>query len=1143
MNLPNPSSSFADSAKPNIKAIQENPEYFGSYLMMARHNIFLIANNIAEKFEHLGLKKLSDDAGIYFDSSTDSYSPLIEVFDLTKPYFEDYKDRIYHYTKRFLPFVKIFSGEDMPKQKIPAGTPKPEPTNIDFTRLHHFLSISFKHLSGFRDAFAHYLAFDNVTREIVHRNTLLDNSIREDIEVLFEQAPLYSYFNFTSTQEGVADTHNPEDFFHLNRTRIFEEGSSMLTPHGFYFFICLFLEKRYAIKFLKKLQGFKSSSTPMFRATLNAYTAYSVKLPHEKLISDDPQQAILLDMLNELNKCPTELFNHLTEEGKKSFEADSDDEAINNIIQNLNVENFSDDNQLEDHLINMRTLRRNEDRFPYFALRFLEQSAEFGAKVKFQIRLGKILLRSYPKTILNTIVDRRISKEVNAFGHLQDFTNEDRTLLSILHDDTISNVHFEQYVPHYNIASNKIGFIFSGEPNVPTFNAENGKIEQSAPDAFLSIHELPKLALLELLKPGKADQTIYNYFKTVRNSIYNQEKLQLIRDKVTYEPITLTRRVENQYKNFKITKGELAKRKEYCQLLKLRREQLSASGWLRIVPTQLPARVANYLMHIDEAASHKADHITVARLKNEVKARNKALAAGRTPKIGEMATYIAKDIIAMIVSPELKAHFTSVYYGKLQNKIAYFSIQCESVIELLNELDVFTAKGHPFLMREHIANSSSVRGLYETYLTAKQQWIMRTFVSTKGGKTIQSIPADKPLPYTLKRQTETSFPEYLENKKSLPVELPVNLLDEVLIEVLKNKLEEKGISDINPKARFSVLLAQYLNDDSQPCYAKQRAYKIRHTLKPINPARTLKPVYEVQEVRFMPQGLDSKALKKKYGAYAESNEKNIRFHQTKDRIIRMICEQVLSKSKVSISDALRLAQIYPNSSQSPLNMPAVFRQAYSSAKAEKKETAHVIIASNSGDNSEGYEWTLRDYGTFRRILHDKRLKNLFTYFPKGSNIPYALIKHELEQYDIYRERLLDCVFCLERCIAGHDLEGIEKEDKNIKDGAQMILLTKRPSKVIESFPQVQFEVYAEWMIKHGIVFNRDVLEKIRNVFAHTQYPEQEVTGLPLITQDEQDKFALHQKEAGFKQNFPSIAARVYLLFEMEVEQILNQIRG
>jgi len=73
---------------------------------------------------------------------------------------------------------------------------------------------------------------------------------------------------------------------------------------------------------------------------------------------------------------------------------------------------------------------------------------------------------------------------------------------------------------------------------------------------------------------------------------------------------------------------------------------------------------------------------------------------GKIPKIGEMATFLARDIVDMIISKEKKKKITSFYYDKMQECLALYADpeKKEMFIQIItNELGLFENNGHPFL--------------------------------------------------------------------------------------------------------------------------------------------------------------------------------------------------------------------------------------------------------------------------------------------------------------------------------------------------------------------------------------------------------------------------------------------------------------
>lgn len=1116
----------------NKRTLAGDPQYIGAYLNMARHNVFLISNHIVQKFPDLGFARLTDDEKICMGENI-----LLHIFDENYPKHVEYRDGVFHYLKRFLPAIKIFNPEDAPRPKPSGNIPLPPLplANIDYKGLHQFLRISFEELEALRNAYTHYYAFDVASGEDVERKQNLDVNLQKNVQYLFEKAPLYALCNFDTT-------HKKEDFHHLDQYRLFEGEGNKLTPEGLFFFICLFLERGYAFKFLKRFSGYKNENTGFFKATLKVFTTYTLKLPHEKLLSGDPKQALLLDMLNELGKCPKELYSRLKPEHQDLFKPQLDEAAQKNVMLN-SITGYIEENELDLFLKDFSTRKRREDRFPYFALRFLDLTNAL-PNTYFQVRLGKLLLKKYIKPVAGIDVDRKIHKEVNAFGKLDELNNEEK-ILGQLKQGKENHVYFEQFAPHYHISNNKIG-IYLAEPNQRVsfpLLTEKEKIIQAIPQAFLSIHELPKIVLLDWLKKGEPERMVLNYIKTLTNSMYDYSKLEALRDKLEYDPETFTRRLDGQLKLYKkrFLKGfekkklneENKKRAEYRDFLKARRilldQALQEKYGNKIQASQLSEKLLDYLMKIEPADLNKHIQHRIKSIRTETQKRKRAYDKKPQLKTGEIATYIARDFLNMVADEKIKEGITSVYYTQLQNKLAYFSQAKEVLLTLCEECKLFTAReGHVFLTRDLIRNSRTITDMYGNYLDAKMKWIETVLMKTEHRKTVFYIPTDRPVPYTLKKYgiTTYDFKEWLMQKAVKPVDLPTDLFDDRIAELMKERLKQNGIAT-EDKERFALLLNKYLRDDTQPFYNYERIYCCADGEK-----RTIAA-----------QGKTSKELKQ-YGKQVEENEKKIRFVQTKDRLMRLMIESLMqSEPSLQLQEAITLQRIYPGSPDSPLESPAVFKQSVEYKIAEPGAEKNIsktktIIAQNTkksleeikeaagmpGAERKGYRWTAKDYGTFRRFVYDRRLSYLLEYF-EGDEIPFSVLEWELKEYDKYREEIFDRVFELEKIIVAAGKERLKTLAENRK------------------YHEVQFDVYMSWIREKMTGYdNLDLIQQVRNRFSHSEFPPPGITGVGLISKEKQEEFDNHHHEKEYiAYNYNSVSKQVYAKFNEEITRLMQKI--
>ena len=1150
------------------RTLANDPPYFGGYLNMARHNVFLIINQVTDAFSYLNFKKIHDDEDVKNDTHI-----LANIFDSTKPEFEDERQKVYNYLlkRHHLPFVKIFNSEVSNENGD---------NYIDFARLHNFIIKSFQSLDGLRNAFSHHLAIDDDGNK-VKRKSDIDASIAIDIELLFKNAPIFSFVRNFQTQKE-------EDYEHLKKYKLFAT-ENQLTDQGLYFFVNLFLERSQATKFLKRFKGFKNETTPPFRATIQAFTSYCIKVPDVRLGNENPKHTLLMDMLTELNKCPKELFYHLADEDKKEFEPRLQEKERQNVVLNsTNYEEINDED-LDETIKELTAFKRNEDRFPYFALRFLDETNAL-KNIRFQITLGKLIVERYDKKITDKFQDRRVLKIVKAYGKLSDFIDKESEVLSILKKGFEDNetIQFEQYAPHYNMSNNKIAFYIFDEadekvkyPNVFENKADRTDL-QNNPTGFISIHDLPKLMVLESLIANKGEQMIVDFIRNTNLEIFDKAGLNQIKHQANFIPETFTKRTANDkalkdevghieyLSNFletellnwlKISKerllsldreaflettkdskaNEVFSQIKYLHLLKQRREELQKHLPRDLSINMLPSKILDYLMNIQGQPEDKEIHRKIKAIKSESQKLKKSLEKEiekpkpeQRLKLGELATYVAKDIINMVIDKEVKNKITSPYYSKLQNKIAYFSLNKEEIVALCEELQLFDKQvGHVFLTKNLIYGANGIIDFYLDYLEAKVNWIDKDlFVKGKTGGYL--FPKFKKIPLSFEKIRKDSstndFDEWLINKSQKPIDLPGTLFDLQLVQILKSKLRQLKVA-YNPTDKFSVLLAKYLGNDTQPFYLYNRKYNDGKD----NP------------VEFSVNGLTSKELKTDFNKFVNSNEKLIRFTQTKDRVMKLMCDKLLAEDKsIGLNDRFLLQKIHPYSEHNPLESRASFEQKIyrkgnetfftivakdNPKQVEEIETFKLLQTEEERQSYNGqkwYEWTIKDFGRFKRFVSDRRIPHLADYF-NAKEIPFDLLDYQIREYDKYREKIFELTFKLEHAVAKTDFEGIKT-----------IEFSKYPRPKGESFYEVQFDVYLDWLTKEGILFDEKLLSECRNKFSHSQVPV--IDSILKITRQQITDFENNKHIKDYKNNADvSVAAKIYNCYYLEVSRLITEV--
>ncbi len=557
--------------------------------------------------------------------------------------------------------------------------------------------------------------------------------------------------------------------------------NSRLTENGLSFLVALFLEKVDVYPFLSRIVSFKPAETNMDLATRDVYAHFACRLPQPKLESSDTK----LDVLNELARCPTELWDALSDDDRQKFffqlSHDSDDE----------------------NPFGTSMCRSNEDRFVYFALRYLDDMEALGS-ARFQLYLGKLRIgKVRTKKMLGIEQERRQTKDIFTFGKLSDFLDKSaeeifsNDLTRINTDDGISSA-IEQFSPKYALEDNRIAikfFVKPDEPNQQTalqkrllewFKAEKSrkdadKLDADAPDIIMSVHDILALAFYthlyqkdrELKKPI---DILRDYQKEVKKLLktVKQEKQEYVewRKKAKDNPNTpqedlnLKLRISNQFdfeilqplsrsanakkeKEYKEKAAELQKRTAALQA------KLTENGYKYLQVNELPDPVREYLLgyKLDKIKDRITDRIKKHLWETEDLIKqwkrnqeNELDEKDYKPRIGEIAAWLAKDMVFLMPYQDnnLKGNRgrpTDQTFVKLQEALALYATHKDAIWIGLKDMQMIpqnkyaktTHKHHPFLHQYNNA-PKDIHSFYSGYLTKRKDWLQSLLEKDDHGK-------------------------------------------------------------------------------------------------------------------------------------------------------------------------------------------------------------------------------------------------------------------------------------------------------------------------------------------------------------------------------------------------------------------------
>lgn len=1007
--------------------LADDPQFFGSFFNMARLNVLIINNHLADIFEKT---KLKDDQNI-----ADSFLANKNIKDLS--WYDVYKKEA-----QFLKIIKFLTEEDR------TNTEKKELV-FDVEEVLDTLKEIFLELNRFRNDYTHF-----ATKEASYkRKTNVNAKVATFIQNSFLQAIQLS-------KKRHHQTLSEEDYKLVAEKKIFENDlSHTLTTDGLVFFINMFLEPEQAFLMMNQIRGFKGTHAKEFLATRYVFTEYCLKLPHDRFISIDNKDSLALDMLNELGKCPKELYNVLAEKEKQKFLPNLEDEAAQNILKNSLSDTIGNDIDYDDFIQQKIKKVRHKNRFHYHALSYIDSEEVLG-KYRFQIALGELEIKRYLKTIGGQEIDRVITKPLSAFGKLIDFQNENEILAKL------PNTKFKTFHPHYKMCENKIAIY---DKNKAPYT-ENEKIKQTNPKAFLSLHELPKILLLDYLKKGRPaeliDQSVKSQTALNENFI---ENIKTILPK--WEPFHM------RFHPYPPKEADELKQR------KIQLNEVLAKEGKTI--KQIPSKIIYYWLNIKE--NRKATKDFIKSMLQECKQRSKEIQnylkgeKNKVPKQGEMATFIAKDFIHMLVSKETKGRLTPPYYNELQRCLALYNIPQykEQFLSIIQELNLNKEEEHPFLKECNCKKLHNTFEFYTRYLAEKQKWIDKTFYHRRGRNVDIYIHRNALyIPYTITKRgkTKKNFQDWKECLTSKVLNLSTDLFDSELIKALQQELDKNNISYSPTNSwnkLFKIWWEMVRDDDTQAFYNANRTYTIYEEEVNFTPhvKKQYKDYYQsIAEKVFKNKRKENKKLQRKQVEHVfrktiSGTEKLLRLTQEEDRIILLLLSNLFKDPNIKLQNYNTLLE-----SQVELREQIRGKIIYEKGELGDKEERKTgqIYKTIVGKRKR------KDNGALKKYRYNKPLIGYFEYY-SGEEITEEEVKKELRSYHQYKQIVFDKTFKLEKAIIQKDRTSIEQ-------------LEKRNN-------HIRFSTYIQWLKEKQIISNTDgkLLTEIRNTFSHNQYPRKEIT--------------------------------------------------
>ena len=1022
---------------------KDDKHFWAAFLNLARHNVYITVNHI---------NKILGEAEINIDGYDISLKNIWSgIRDINK------KARLEELMIKHFPFLEtaIYTKNKEDKKEVKE---EKQAKIQSFEILKDNLFLLLKMLQDLRNHYSHYK----------HSKSLERPKFDEDI-----RNKLYNIFDTSIRLVKEDYKHNPdikpkEHFKHLDRKRnekfrySFADNEGNITISGLLFFVSLFLEKKDAIWVQKKLEGFRCSNESYQKMTNEVFCRNRILMPKLRLESTQTQDWILLDMLNELIRCPKSLYERLKGEDRKKFEVpfDSTDE---------------DYDAEQDPFKN--TLIRDQDRFPYFVLRYFDYNEIF-ENLRFQIDLGTYHFSIYKKLIGGQKEDRHLTHKLYGFERLQEFAKQNRPdeWKAIIKDlDTFKKqedekVNEKPYIsettPHYHLENEKIGIAFKNHNIWPTTNTEftNNKRKKYnlgtsiKAEAFLSVHELlPMMFYYMLLKiknegPRKVEAIIESKIKdifTLYDAFANDE-------------------IDNT--------DELEK---YCEDKDIKIGHL---------PKQMIAILYNKHKDMVEKAKVKQEKMKLAtenRLKTLdklIEGKMKYAKRGISPlKSGEIASWLVNDMMRFQPvqrdengEPLNNSKANSTEYQLLQRTLALFGSEHKRLTPYFKQMNLIgDNNSHPFLKQTEWEECNNILSFYRSYLEARKNFLKN--LEPKDWKKNQ---------YFLKIKEPKSNRQTLVQGWKNGFNLPRGIFTEPIKKWFIEHRKKMKVDELKSVGLVAKVIPLYFNekykDSVQPFYnypfnvgdinkPKEKDFLDNGKRRKLWDKKQLEFKGKTEEEkRKNPSYLDFKSWKK--------FERELRLIRNQDIVTWLMCIELYNNQKVENLNTghIYLKDIITNVKEERNNnilnqiksmqLPVTV---YENESSPKKKYLRTIYIEENGTK-------LLKQGNFKALVKDRRLNGLFSFVKTSSEaeskrnpISKLRVEHELREYQKARIDIIKDMLALEKTL-------IDNYDSLDTDNFHNML--------------------TGWLELKGEAiktkFNNDVklLTAVRNAFSHNQYP-------------------------------------------------------
>lgn len=907
-----------------------------------------------------------------------------------------------------------------------------------------------------------------------------------------------------------------------------------MTAQGLAFFLCLFLEKKSASMLLdsvgvekgsdRLIEGFGFENISDDNRTLlkRVFSITCARLPRTRLESENltSAQALGLDILNYLHKCPEELFNLLSPQDQHKFRTISEEDGTETL------------------------LKRFEDRFPYLALNVLDRLESFNS-LRFCIDMGNFYFRCHSRVQIDgsRMENRRLKKKLTCYTRRQDaieyYQTERAAENTLYQTDNLApapKAYRTDMLPQYDIGrgskqENRIGIALKSlGGNRPMFTQPTldpaGQIKPKTykPDAWLSTYELAPALFLSLHGKGRdVEKRIEEYIRSWKGfaecmSKASMEQLKALR----WNPGKEKRDVfESRFeRQFGLSVNDIPDEFRYYLLNgKIKPIYLQSQGSDSSVP--LTTDEAAEIWLVKECDNTRA---LIRKFNNEQNYDFK-LGKGKQRRFtsGYMALWLVRDFMRFQKANgnpqdrfgKLKS---SPDFIALQSSLALFNSRKDSLKDILKNARLISNKSgnHPFL-EDALKRSgalSSIDGFFKAYLDERLEWLrcadgpdayqLRKLYE-RGEKKLKAAKGAPPANVYLGEMAKRFLDE--------SVCLPRGLFDSLVRTTLKELYPEQYAKDVpdGQRANFTWLMQKRLkwSGDSPQWFYKElkqsetadefkKLFELLGTTNVRYDAEGKKKLDEILDVTYSKRRReleDSLKFDREFKrlSFMEKQEfvdkrmdeddqmyrrklnrlrdawKSIRMSSVQDVVLRDAIWQLLGlpEKSVRLCDVkpeydLQQQRVIRGTSDGSMSNDAILNRTHTLEN-------NVVLPNGLGTIVLKGEMKLKNFGNFYRMLSDPRLRSFLCLYKQFGFDAADYSYLELKEFEYYDRELRPAVFKMV-----HQLEAA--------------VLEKYPDLPLKDNCYVDFWSIAE-KANGGNAFVQVLLTSIRNAVSHQYYPE------------------------------------------------------